>query len=77
VPALIGMVVAALACPGAPAGAQTVREVFEKVAPTMVVIKARGHDVTSGGQSRFRETGSGVLVTPDGKVSFSRSTASR
>jgi serine protease Do len=24
--------------------------------------------VTAGGQSRFRETGSGVLVTPDGKV---------
>ncbi|HXJ83214.1 MAG TPA: trypsin-like peptidase domain-containing protein [Candidatus Methylomirabilis sp.] len=51
-----------------PASAQTVREVFEKVAPSVVVIKARGRDVTTSGQSGFQETGSGVLVTPDGKV---------
>jgi serine protease Do len=64
--AMVG--VAALVCNAVPAGAQTVREVFEKVAPSVVVIKARGRDVTTGGQSRFVETGSGVLVTPDGKV---------
>src|SRR5512143_2027599 len=64
--AMVG--VAAFLCNAWPAGAQTVREVFEKVAPTVVVIKARGRDVTASGQSGFRETGSGVLVTPDGKV---------
>jgi serine protease Do len=51
-----------------PVAAQTVREVFEKVAPTVVVIRARGREVTTGGQSRFAETGSGVLISSDGKV---------
>src|SRR5262245_22724244 len=48
--------------------AQTVRQVFDQVKASVVVIKARGRDVTTSGQSRFKETGSGVLVTPDGKV---------
>ena len=60
-PPMLGL--AALVGGAREAGAQTVREVFEKVAPSVVVIKARGHDVTAGGQSRFEETGSGVLVT--------------
>ena len=30
-----------------PVAAQTVREVFEKVAPTVVVIRARGREVTT------------------------------
>ncbi len=51
-----------------PVAAQTVREVFEKVAPTVVVIRARGREVTTGGQSRFAETGSGVLISRDGRV---------
>jgi serine protease Do len=51
-----------------PAAAQTPRQVFEKVAPTVVVIRARGRDVTAGGESRFVETGSGVLISADGKV---------
>jgi S1-C subfamily serine protease len=51
-----------------PVAAQTVRAVFQKVAPTVVVIRARGRDVTSGGQTRFAETGSGVLISPDGKI---------
>ena len=50
------------------ANAQTVREVFDQVKASVVVIKARGRDVTTSGQSRFKETGSGVLVTADGKV---------
>jgi S1-C subfamily serine protease len=50
------------------ADAQTVREVFEKVAPSVAVIRARGRDVTASGQTRFAETGSGVLVSSDGKV---------
>src|SRR5438132_13339033 len=50
------------------AAAQTVRDVFQKVAPSVVVIRATGRDVTSGGQTRFSETGSGVLVSQDGQV---------
>src|SRR5262245_40172856 len=50
------------------ADAQTVREVFEKVAPSVAVIRARGRDVTASGQTRFAETGSGVLVSTDGMV---------
>ncbi len=54
--------------PSGPAAAQTVREVFEKVAPSVVVIRARGRDVDASGETRFTETGSGVLVSPDGRV---------
>jgi S1-C subfamily serine protease len=62
--ALLGVV----ACGDAVAAAQTVREVFEKVAPSVVVIRARGREVTSAGQTRFMETGSGVLISKDGRV---------
>jgi len=48
--------------------AQTPGEVFRKVAPSVVVIRAKGRDISASGQSRFAETGSGVLISPDGKV---------
>jgi len=48
--------------------AQTPGEVFRKVTPSVVVIKAKGSEVTAGGQTRFLETGSGVLISADGKV---------
>jgi serine protease Do len=57
-----------LAGPARPAAGQTVRDLFEKVAPSVVVIRARGHEVTTGGVGRYTETGSGVLVSTDGKV---------
>src|SRR5580765_4139775 len=50
------------------AQAQTPGEVFRKVAPSVVVIRAKGRDIGTGGQSRFAETGSGVLISADGKV---------
>ena len=50
------------------AAAQTPGEVFRKVTPSVVVIKAKGHDVSASGQVRFLETGSGVLISADGKV---------
>ncbi len=56
---------------GSPIGstsAETVRQVFEKVSPSVVVVRARGREVTASGQTRFTETGSGVLVSADGKV---------
>ena len=62
------VMMATLMSSAATVDAQTVREVFDQVKATVVVIKARGRDVTTSGQSRFKETGSGVLVTPDGKV---------
>jgi serine protease Do len=62
------VVLAAVLVAPASAPAQTVREVFEKVAPSVVVIRAKGRDVTAGGQTRFAETGSGVLVSSDGQV---------
>jgi S1-C subfamily serine protease len=48
--------------------AQTVRDLFKKVTPSVVVIRAKGRDVTTGGQTNFAETGSGVLISRDGKV---------
>jgi len=49
-------------------GAQTIGEVFSRVTPSVVVIRARGREVTTAGQVRFTETGSGVLISSDGKV---------
>ena len=46
--------------------AQTPGEVFHKVAPSVVVIRAKGREISARGESRFAETGSGVLITPDG-----------
>jgi S1-C subfamily serine protease len=48
--------------------AQTPGEVFRKVVPSVVVIRAKGHEVAASGQTRFNETGSGVLISYDGKV---------
>ena len=73
-PRFAAIAVATTLVAGAPVGApelavaQTVREVFQKVAPSVVVIRAKGRDVTTGGQTRFSETGSGVLVSADGQV---------
>lgn len=50
------------------AAAQTVREVFRNVKPAVVVIRAQGREVTVRGHTRFTETGSGVLISEDGKV---------
>jgi S1-C subfamily serine protease len=48
--------------------AQTPGDVFRKVTPSVVVIRAKGTEVTAGGQTRFNETGSGVLISKDGRV---------
>jgi serine protease Do len=48
--------------------AQSPGDVFRKVTPSVVVIRAKGSEVTAAGQVRFTETGSGVLISPDGKV---------
>lgn len=54
-----------------PAGAQHVADfgtVFQKVNPSVVVIRARGRDVTRDGLIGFTEIGSGVLISADGKI---------
>ena len=50
------------------AQAQNLNEVFRKANPSVVVIRAKGRDVSNVGVTRFTETGSGVLVSADGKV---------
>ena len=42
--------------------------VFEKVNPSVVVIRAKGREVTGTGLVGFTEVGSGVLISADGKV---------
>ena len=56
---------------GAPehAAAQDVEELFRQVNPSVVVIRAKGREVTSArGLVYFGEIGSGVLVSDDGKI---------
>jgi len=50
------------------AGGETLGEVYRRVNPAVVVIRSKGQEVTLEGTSRFREIGSGVLISPDGKV---------
>jgi serine protease Do len=50
------------------AHAQNLNDLFSKVNPSVVVIRARGRDVSNVGVTRFSETGSGVLISADGKV---------
>jgi len=50
------------------AHAQNLNELFSKVNPSVVVIRAKGRDVTTRGVGTFSETGSGVLVSADGHV---------
>ena len=64
--AVLGAVVLQVFAPVA--DAQNLNDLFSKVNPTVVVIRARGRDVSNVGVTRFSETGSGVLVTADGKV---------
>ena len=67
---LLAVVLAAAVLPAlAPAAqAQSLEEVFRKVNPSVVVVRAKGRDVSAGGVTRFNETGSGVLVSAGGRV---------
>jgi serine protease Do len=48
---------------------QSLGDIFRRVNPSVVVIRAKGSDVESlGGLTRFTETGSGVLISADGKI---------
>jgi S1-C subfamily serine protease len=52
----------------AAAAVETLGEVYRRVNPSVVVIRARGEEVTAEGMSRFREIGAGVLISQDGKI---------
>jgi serine protease Do len=47
---------------------ESLNDVYRRVSTSVVVIRARGEEVTDEGTVRFREIGSGVLISPDGKV---------
>ena len=56
----------------APAQAQgqneSLGDAYRRVSTSVVVIRARGQEVTEDGLVRFKEVGSGVLISADGKV---------
>jgi serine protease Do len=64
--AMLTVAVLPAVAPGA--GAQNLDEVFRKTSATVVVVRAKGRDVTAAGITRFTETGSGVLISSDGRV---------
>ena len=54
--------------PAAQAQSPSLDDLFTRVSPTVVVVRSKGRDVSAGGVTRFAETGSGVLVSSDGRV---------
>jgi serine protease Do len=48
--------------------AQSLDEAFNRVSSTVLVVRAKGRDVTADGIIRFNQTGSGVLISGDGRV---------
>ena len=65
---LVARVVSAHAGEVPPAEAQAFQQVFQKVAPSVLAIRAQGRDAMSGSQTRIIERGSGVLISQDGLV---------
>ena len=50
------------------AQAQRLEEIFREVSPAVVVVRTKGRDVGAGGVTTFGQTGSGVLISSDGRV---------
>ena len=69
-PRLLGVLLAVvLTSVSVGAQAQDAEELFRKVNPSVVVIRAKGREVSSTrGLVTFNEIGSGVLISADGKV---------
>jgi serine protease Do len=67
---VLAAILAAAVLPAfAPAArAQNLDDTFRKVSPFVVVVRSKGRDVGASGVTRFNETGSGVLVSSDGRV---------
>ena len=47
---------------------ETLGDAYLRVSTSVAVIRARGQEVTPDGLVKFKELGSGVLISPDGKV---------
>ena len=62
------VVLALLFAVPSPGEGESLNEVYRRVSTSVVVIRAQGQEVTGGGTVRFKEIGSGVLISPDGKV---------
>jgi serine protease Do len=62
------LALAPLITPPLAARAETLGEVYRRVNAAVVVIRARGQEVTNEGVVKFKEIGSGVLISPDGKI---------
>jgi len=65
---LVTRFVSAAAGEPSSAGVPAIDQVFQRVAPSVVAIKARGRNPMSGGDGRFIERGSGVLISREGRV---------
>ena len=67
---LLAVILAVAVLPAfAPAArAQNLDDTFRKVSPFVVVVRSKGRDVGASGVTRFNETGSGVLISSDGRV---------
>ena len=65
---VVAHVAAAHAADASPASAQAMYQVAERVAPSVVVVRARGRDTMPGSERRITETGTGVLVSRSGRV---------
>ena len=50
------------------AQSQAFGELYRKASPSVVVVRARGKEVTANGVNGFSEIGSGVLISRDGRV---------
>ena len=50
------------------AQAQNLEDIFRKVGPSVVVVRSKGRDINAGGVTNFKQTGSGVLISSDGRV---------
>jgi serine protease Do len=50
------------------ARAQNLDDTFRRVSPFVVVVRSKGRDVGASGVTRFSQTGSGVLISSDGRV---------
>jgi serine protease Do len=49
-----------------PSAGPPIKELFRKVVPSVVAIRARGHDRMAPGEARITERGSGVLIAGNG-----------
>ena len=65
---LVVILAAALPAFAQPARSQNLEETFRKVSPVVVVVRSKGRDVRASGITHFNETGSGFLISEDGRA---------